>query len=85
MLISFANHSLQSVLNFVGLVGLCHRAFAFHWSKLFLLGVSWVQTFSRGYFVGPKVFNMAVLCVCVYVCGAAGKGVIVNNSNLDQN
>ena len=39
----------------------------------FLLGISWVQTFSREYFVGPKVFHVAIL-------GAADVDTLVNDS-----
>ena len=61
----------------MGLVGLSIAALYFMGPKVFLPGISWVQTFPRGRFVGSKVFHLAVLCVCVWA--------IVNESNLTQN
>ena len=37
----------SAIVGLVGLVPSCHRVF---------VGISWVQIFSRGYFVGPIFF-----------------------------
>ena len=82
MLISFANHFLQSVLNFVGLVGLFHLAFVFGWSRLFIPGNFLGLNFFSWLFRGCKGFSHG----CI-VCVSGGKGgrVMVNKSNLAQN
>ena len=77
MLISFANHSLQSVPNFVGLVGLFHLAFVFHWSRLFSPGNFVGLNFFSRLFRGSKGFSHG----CIVRVG----GMMVNKSNLAQN